>query len=230
MNLILGKNISLKHPNFNEKILSDINFQIPRKTTTLFLGKSGSGKTSLFNCIANLNTSYRGEILFSGKSIKELSIKTRAQSLSFVTQNLDLFPHLNVLENCLQPQRVILNRTINDSITRSKQILDSLDILHFSERNTKDLSRGQAQRVAIARALCMTPEVLLLDEPTSALDPESRLNFEKIIQILIKNENTVIISTHDMIFARNIFERGYLMEGGKILTDSSVKIKKYIET
>ncbi len=227
MNLITGKNIYLKYQ--SNLALSDISFEIPKGRVTLFLGKSGSGKTSLLRCIANLNSSYAGEICFEEKPIKLLSRPDRVRAIGFVAQQFNLFPHMTVLQNCMQPQRLVLGRSFEEAEQKAQELLNALEIAHLGSRKPHELSGGQTQRVAIARALCMDAQALLLDEPTSALDPESTGKLRDILKLLLQKGVSIAISTHDMSFARSIFDRGYFMESGKIIEESGSRIQQYMQ-
>lgn len=229
MNLITGKNIFLKYPKSKLFALENINFEIPKGRVTLFLGKSGSGKTSLLRCIANLNTSYTGEIFFEDKPIKQLSKQNRVKAIGFVAQQFNLFPHKTVFQNCTEPQQLVLARSLEEAEQKTTELLGSLEIAHLAERKPHELSGGQQQRVAIARALCMDARALLLDEPTSALDPESTGKLRDILKILLQKGVSIAISTHDMSFARSVFDRGYFMESGKIIEESGARIQQYMQ-
>lgn len=229
MTLIAGKNIFLKYPKSNQDALSNVHFEIPKGRVTLFLGKSGSGKTSLLRCIAGLNTNYTGEISFEDKPIKQLSRQDRVKAIGFVAQQFNLFPHMTVLQNCIQPQQLVLERSLEEAEKKAYELLNALEISHLAERKPHELSGGQQQRVAIARALCMDAQALLLDEPTSALDPESTGKLRDILKLLLQKGVSIAISTHDMSFARSVFDRGYFMESGKIIEESGARIQQYMQ-
>lgn len=217
MILLEGKNVDCAYENGNVLALGNINFQVFEGRCTLFLGKSGSGKTSLLKCIANLNDGYTGNISYKDQSIRTMSRQERVRAIGYVAQAFHLFTNMSVLQNCIHPQIHVLKIDSKLAIEKAKKILANLEIDHLSERLPRELSGGQQQRVAIARALCMQSKVLLFDEPTSALDPDSTEQLYIIIKMLLENKITIIISTHDMLFAKKVLDYAYFLQDGKII-------------
>jgi polar amino acid transport system ATP-binding protein len=213
--MIKGKNIILKYG--NKTILKNIFFEILKDRITIFLGKSGAGKTSLLRCIANLNSNYTGIISLKNKNVKTFSNKERVKHIGFVAQDFNLFPHMTALENCTHPMITVLGIPRIETEKKALQILKSLDIEELQLMYPKNLSGGQQQRVAIARALCLDPELLLFDEPTSALDPESTKSLQKLVSKLCKRGITIAITSHDMPFVKKILDRIYFFENGEIV-------------
>src|SRR5688572_11921783 len=200
MSLAQGIHLNLVYPKATSPSLKDINFSIEAGRSTLFLGRSGSGKTSLLKCIAQLNQHYTGDVLFDGVPISQMTRSDRAKSIGFVAQQFNLFPQFSVLENCVHPQMHVLGASRSAAAQTAEKLLEHLEISHLKARRPKELSGGQAQRVAIARALCMNPKLLLLDEPTSALDPESTEQLAGLLKRLLVDGVTIAVSTHDMAF------------------------------
>jgi polar amino acid transport system ATP-binding protein len=212
--MIKGNNVSLSID--NKKILADISFSIMRQHITIFVGKSGSGKTSLLRCIGNLNKEYTGSIVLNDQDIKFFSDQERAKHVGFVAQAFNLFPHMSVIENCSHPMKHVLGISKQKSFLKAESILMDLNIENLKDMYPKNLSGGQQQRVAIARALCLDPEFLLFDEPTSALDPESTNSLCSLIQKLKDKGISVAVTSHDMPFVKNIMDQIYFFENGRI--------------
>lgn len=208
--------LTKKRKSESKQILKDISLDIPKERITLLLGKSGSGKTTILRCIAQLEHQYDGHISYKNELLKRFSPKRRAQTLGFLSQSFSLFPHMNVLKNCAHPMNVLLGLDIKKARSKVFEILSLLDMEKYAFATPQELSGGQQQRVAIARALGLNPSYLLLDEPTSALDPENTLLLIKIIKQLKVQKRGIIISSQDMAFASKIIDRVFFLEHGKI--------------
>ncbi len=240
MVMLVVKNLYLSRCSQKKRrlILNNISCDFPAKKITFLLGKSGSGKTSLLRCIAQLEKKYQGEVTYAHKSLKSFSAKQRCQLVGLVMQSYNLFPHMNVYKNCVQP---LLNLFPNQKEIKLKveNILSVFDIEQIAYSYPHELSGGQKQRAAIARAIMLNPCFLLLDEPTSALDPE---NTQILINILTKLRDKnigLIISSQDMNFVKTKFDRMIFLENGcmtehydtignnKLLPDG--KLKNFID-
>lgn len=197
-------------------IVENISCKILPQRITSLIGKSGSGKTTLLRCIAQLQDISSGSIMLQEKNLLELSVPERAQVLGFVFQEFNLFGHLTVLENCMQPVMVTQGLTEQAAKKRALEVLDQFDMSAYQASYPSQLSGGQQQRVAIARALALGPKILLLDEPTSALDPENTQILIKLLKQLCSAGITIVLASQDMDFVRKIQDRVYLINDGKI--------------
>lgn len=204
-------------------ILSNISYEFFLHEITLLLGKSGSGKTSLLRCIAQLESEYVGEISFNGKRIADLPSQERGKLIGFVSQSYSLFPHLTALANCTHPLVKLSGRSKNEAKAEAEEMFSFLGIHSLTASYPHEMSGGQQQRVAIARALLLDPLFLLLDEPTSALDPE---NTEKLIDILQKLQRKgkgIVIASQDMGFASKISGKALFFENGSLVETAENK-------
>ena len=217
MSLIIASNLALSYKNSLNPALDQVSFTIEEGRITQFLGKSGSGKTTLLKCMANLKSNFQGELTYKSQPIKAMSARDRATNIGFVAQSFDLFPHMDVLGNCVHPQIHVLGRSKTEAISIAEGQLEHLGLREYLQRMPSELSGGQKQRVSIARALCMNSRLLLLDEPTSALDPESSKMLVDILRTLNQEGVTIALSTHDMTFSKNLMDRVYFMRNGQII-------------
>lgn len=187
-------------------VLKNISFSLKPCHLTVFLGKSGSGKTTLLRCLAGLQK------ISSGYVTKE-----EKKRIGFVSQSLDLFPHMSILKNCIHPQICVLKRKRNEAEKIARGFLEKLELLDHLYKMPCQLSGGQKQRLAIARILSMNVDTILFDEPTSALDPYSTENFRLLLESLKKEGLILVASTHDMNFVKSSLDRVYLICDGSIL-------------
>jgi NitT/TauT family transport system ATP-binding protein len=177
----------------DEKVLTDISFDIKRGEFISIMGPSGVGKTTLLRTLAGLENITQGYIYKEVKKGKEITLKT-----SFVPQNPTLLPWRNVLRNVLvgsQASKINMETRMHEANEKIKAVGLSGAEMKFP----KELSGGMQQRVAIARALAANPEIILMDEPFSALDNHLRENLTDLVATLAKDKNlTIILNTHSI--------------------------------
>jgi len=216
-------NLVLKYENSKEsvEILKGINLQIDKGEAVILQGISGSGKSSLLGVIAGLRKPYSGEVLINSKPIAKLSDEVlslfRGKYIGMVFQNYRLVEHLSVEHNVslpLLPMKLgFKERNKLVSIAMKKAHIE-----HKSKQIATTLSGGEKQRVSIARALAPNPDILICDEPTASLDKVNKEIFIDIIRTLHKKGNTILIATHDPIFATLDFITNiYKIDNGQIL-------------
>ncbi|HXW86611.1 MAG TPA: ATP-binding cassette domain-containing protein [Candidatus Bathyarchaeia archaeon] len=229
--MIIGNNVTLSYTHNQKKIpvLKHISFVIPDSRITLFIGKSGAGKTSVLKCIGSLINSYEGTILYQEQDIKKITAKDRASLVGFVFQQFNLFCHMSVLGNCMQPLLLVKKYSKKQAQEKALETLTLVAMQDYIHAYPSQLSGGQQQRVAIARALCLEPRVLLLDEPTSSLDPESSESLRHYLLELKKKGVTLALASHDMEFARDLIDHIYFLDHGTIKEEYDVQKNSSLE-
>ena len=203
------------------EVLRDIDFSVDKGEVISIIGSSGSGKSTLLRCINILEEPSAGTIYFEGRPIsyapKDKSA-FRAQ-VGMVFQSFNLFNNMTVLKNCMVGVEVVRKGSKEEAEARAKKYLRQVGMYAYQNAKPAQLSGGQKQRVAIARALCMKPDVILFDEPTSALDPEMVGEVLEVIKELANEGMTMVIVTHEMLFARDISTRVVFMDQGVIVEE-----------
>ena len=203
-------------------VLKGVSFSLEQGQVLAIIGSSGSGKTTLLRCLNFLETPDAGEIYVDGKQLTgahltDEQIRENRLHFGLVFQNFNLFPQYSVLENItLAP--TLLKQGSHQQITgKALQLLEKVGLSQKKDAYPYQLSGGQQQRVAIARALALSPQVLCFDEPTSALDPELTGEVLRVIRGLKDKDNTMIVVTHEMEFARSVADVVIYMADGVIV-------------
>ena len=202
-------------------VLKGVSFSLEQGQVLAIIGSSGSGKTTLLRCLNFLETPDEGEIrvngqLLTGETLSEEQIRQNRLHFGLVFQNFNLFPQYTVLENVTLAPSLMKKQSPQQIQEKALKLLDQVGLLQKQDSYPYQLSGGQQQRVAIARALALQPQVLCFDEPTSALDPELTGEVLRVIRGLKSRENTMIVVTHEMEFARSVADVVIYMADGVI--------------
>ena len=202
-------------------VLRGVSFSLEKGQVLAIIGSSGSGKTTLLRCLNFLETPDEGEIRVDGKllndgSLTEEQIRQNRLHFGLVFQNFNLFPQYTVLENVMLAPKLLKKGDAGALKEKALKLLDQVGLLQKQDSYPYQLSGGQQQRVAIARALALSPQVLCFDEPTSALDPELTGEVLRVIRGLKSKDNTMIVVTHEMDFARSVADVVIYMADGVI--------------
>jgi polar amino acid transport system ATP-binding protein len=213
----------------SQEVLTDIDLRVMPGETVCILGPSGSGKSTLLRCINWLERPDRGSVFLHGTRVgyrssangevamtdRELAmLRTR---IGMVFQHFNLWPHLTALGNIIESPVHVLRRSRKEAIAEAEQLLETVGLADKRDAYPAFLSGGQMQRVAIARALAMRPEVLLFDEATSALDPELVGEVLAVMRNIVHIGLTMIVVTHEMLFAREAASHIVFLDKGKIV-------------
>jgi len=204
-------------------VLQDVTIRIERGEFLSIMGPSGSGKSSLLNIIAGLDTPTSGRVTVVGKDLATLSDDLRSdlrlQQIGFVFQAFNLFPTFTVEENVGWPLE-FLRIGGGEIAKRVREVLDQLEVpLSARARRPAELSGGEQQRVAMARALVTQPSILLADEPTGNLDSKTGQAILDLLRTFNVERNlTVILVTHSA-FAATYGHRTVELCDGRIVRE-----------
>jgi len=215
------KNVSFSYiPEY--EVLKDISFKVKEKSMVAFVGKSGSGKSTIFNLLCKLYESNNGEILIDGININELDRESIRDNITIISQNPYIF-NLSIKDNLKIVKEDLSEEEMIDACKKA-----CLDDFINSLPNKYDtivgegginLSGGERQRLAIARALIQKTEIILFDEATSALDNVTQLKIQKAIENM-QNDFTILIIAHRLSTIINC-DRILFLEDGKIYAEGN---------
>lgn len=209
------------HDPVDVPVLKDVTFSVKKGEFVSVIGRSGCGKSTLLYILSTMDTDYTGELIIDQQSTRGMSEKQlahlRNEKIGFVFQFHYLLNEFTVLQNVMLPG-LKLNRFTEEEVEhRAIQRLKTLNIEQLALKKANSISGGEKQRVAIARALINDPYIVMGDEPTGNLDTRnSEIVFDIFKQLSIEYNQTFLIVTHDMNFAKNT-QRIIEMEDGTIL-------------
>ncbi len=212
------------------EVLRGIDLEVRCGQVACLLGPSGSGKSTLLRCINRLEEPSAGCVYVDGEPVGYRRGKAgrlyccngaqlaaqRAQT-GMVFQQFHLFSHMTVLGNITEGPIGALRLPRTEARKTAMELLDRVGLADKADSYPAQLSGGQQQRIAIARALAMRPKVMLFDEPTSALDPELVGEVLAVMRVLAAEQMTMIVVTHEINFAREVANKIYFMDDGRIV-------------
>lgn len=186
-------------------VLGGVSLQLAAGEYVAVMGESGTGKSTLLNLIAGLDTPDSGRIALDGRDLASLDdaarTRLRRARMGFVFQAFHLLPHLNVERNVALP--LALNgSTGREASERVRELLSAVGMLDRADAQPSQLSGGEMQRVAVARALVHRPALVLADEPTGNLDADSAAEVLELLASQLKRDDAAgILVTHSEIAA-----------------------------
>jgi len=207
------------------EILHDVHFFARRGEVLGLMGLSGGGKTTTLRAVVALEPFDSGTIdvdgvrLHPGPVPRESRLRDLRRKVGMIFQLHHLFEHLTALDNVTLAPIHALGMARADADARAHTLLASLGVAHRARALPRELSGGEAQRVAIARALATDPPLLLLDEPTASLDPARRLELASTLRALAAAGRTLVVTTHDVAFARSCVDRAVILAGGEVVEE-----------
>lgn len=204
--------------------VNDVTFSIAAGEFVALLGTSGSGKSSLLNLIAGLDTPTAGSVAVAGRDIARMSreelARYRRSTVGMVFQAFNLVAAMTVLENVELPMR-FAEVPRDQRMARARGSLERVGLGHRLDHRPSELSGGEQQRASLARALVNSPQLLLADEPTGNLDSRTGNEIMDLIHTVHSEGTTVLLVTHERPLAERYASRFIFLRDGKLVEDPS---------
>lgn len=198
--------------------VDDFDLVIPSRTTTVFVGSSGCGKTTLLRMINRMVDPTSGSVQIDGSDVSGVDPVKLRRSIGYVMQNSGLLPHRKVVDN-IATVPLLTGASKADARARALELMDTVGLDRaFADRYPSQLSGGQQQRVGVARGLAVDPNILLMDEPFGAVDPLVRNDLQdELIRLQRELGKTVVFVTHDIDEAFKLGDQVVILKkGGEI--------------
>lgn len=197
--------------------LDALDLRVAGARVLALIGPSGGGKSTLLRVIGGLEEPTSGSITVNGvdPGTKTAALAWRRRN-GFLFQQFNLFPHLSAHRNITLPLEKVHGLSPADAARTADESLHRFGLADHAHKLPSQLSGGQQQRVGLARAIAHQPEILILDEPTSALDPEMTAEVLELIGELAAAGQHIVLSTHEMGFARAVADHVALIAAGQI--------------
>ncbi|MGC1208015.1 MAG: ATP-binding cassette domain-containing protein [Ornithinimicrobium sp.] len=215
--MIEFKSVSKKFPDGTVAV-EDFSLVLPSHKTTVFVGSSGCGKTTLLRMINRMVEPTSGQILIDDEDVATKDRVKLRRSIGYVLQAAGLLPHRSVIDNVATVP--ILNGEAKATARENAlELLDKVGLdRQMAKRYPSQLSGGQQQRVGVARALASDPNILLMDEPFGAVDPIVRADLQNELNRLQNDlDKTVVFVTHDIDEAFKLGDQVVILaKGGAI--------------
>jgi len=206
---------------FQEKklVLDNISLNIDEGTFTYFIGRTGSGKSSLIRTLYASIPLKKGEIIICNNKItkiKKRNVHKLRRQLGIIFQDFKLLPDRNIYNNLFFVLKATGWKKSSKIKLRIKEVLELVGLVDVEKKYPQTLSGGEQQRVAIARAILNSPKVLLADEPTGNLDPITRWEIMELLIDINKKGTTVLMATHDFNIIQKYPSKTFKCENKKI--------------
>lgn len=187
-----------------KEVLKDVNLIFPKGSTTVILGLSGGGKSTIIKHIVGLMKPTSGDVYVDGVNVgtcSEKELRDVRRNIGYLFQDGAMFDSMNIYDNVAFPLREHFKLSKEEVHEKVMKMLNmtGLDAQRVAELFPNELSGGMRKRAGLARAIIMEPKIILYDEPTSGLDP---ITSDLITQLILKLQKelgvTSVLITHDM--------------------------------
>jgi osmoprotectant transport system ATP-binding protein len=194
-----------------------LSLEVPKAKLTVFVGSSGSGKTTALRMINRMVEPTCGTITVDGADVAGVNPVKLRLGMGYVIQHAGLMPHRRVIDN-VATVPVLKGQSRQSARKAAYEVLERVGLdRKLATRYPAQLSGGEQQRVGVARALAADPPVLLMDEPFSAVDPVVRHELQnEILRLQSELHKTIVFVTHDIDEALRLADQVAVFRGGAL--------------
>jgi phospholipid/cholesterol/gamma-HCH transport system ATP-binding protein len=210
-----------------QNVLKNISFKLLKGENLVVLGKSGSGKSVLIQCIVRLLNHDLGTIHVFGENVSELNRNGLAKlrtKIGFLFQSGALYDSMTIKQNLEFPlKRIRKNLSQNEIDEKVKEALQNVGLADTLNKMPSELSGGMRKRASLARTIVVDPLIMLYDEPTTGLDPVTSDEISALINdVQTKYQTSSIIITHDIECARATADRVIMLKDGNVYMEGNI--------
>ena len=218
--MIEFRGVTKRFPDGTEAV-ADFNLVLPSRKTTVFVGSSGCGKTTLLRMINRMIDPTEGQILIDDVDVASRNKVELRRSIGYVLQASGLLPHRKVVDN-VATVPVLKGTPKSQARAAALELLDKVGLdRSLANRYPRQLSGGQQQRVGVARALASDPNILLMDEPFGAVDPIVRDDLQIELNRLQRElGKTIVFVTHDIDEAFVLADQVVILKKGGVIAQA----------
>lgn len=215
--MIRFEHVSKSYPDGTEAV-RDFSLEAPSGQTTVLVGSSGCGKTTLLRMVNRMVDPTSGTVWIDDENVAEVPPVPLRRRIGYVMQNAGLLPHRKVIDNIATVP--MLNGVPKvEAHLRARELMELVGLeTSMAQRYPDQLSGGQQQRVGVARGLAADPNILLMDEPFGAVDPLVRADLQaELLRIQTELHKTIVFVTHDIAEALALGDQIVILAtGGRI--------------
>jgi phospholipid/cholesterol/gamma-HCH transport system ATP-binding protein len=219
---------NLKKSFGKQEVLKNVSLQLFNGENLVVLGKSGSGKSVLIQCIVRLLNPDDGIITVLGENVSALAgdgLAALRKKIGFLFQSGALYDSMTVQQNLEFPlRRIKRNLTQKEIDEKVKEALDHVGLPDSLEKMPAQLSGGMRKRISLARTIVVDPMIMLYDEPTTGLDPVTSGEISSLInEVQKKYKTSSLIITHDIECARATANRLIMLRDGEVYREGKIE-------
>lgn len=204
--------------NYEEKVVLDnVNITLPKGKMVCLLGKNGVGKSTLIKIITGILFQDKGIAEISGYNIIDNPIEYKSK-FGYVSDDYNIFLNLTGLEY-LNFIADIYNIEQNLAVNKIAKLTEYLEVKKDLNERMCTYSKGMKQKIMIVAAIIHSPDLLILDEPFNGLDPESVYKVKELLKLLVKENKTVLFSTHILELAENLSDIVLILNDKNIVSN-----------